>query len=216
MLLIRGVSPRGWEYAVFRRDMAAPGSSDATVTGFVMLARLGNRVATISWLSNGKLYSACVNPYTGTPKVWPRFFATLDFRGWNAPAASTLTTAITGSWQSIGTSTGGGAVLQYAFTPAGRYAFTGVGQRYMALSRFEAAVWTSTTFGDGAYSVRGNELTLTPDRGQPESYFVRLEQESADGRSWTEKLYMMTPQSVMYLDGARVEDNEFGLSRLDP
>jgi hypothetical protein len=107
-------------------------------------------------------------------------------------------------------------VLQYAFTPAGRYAFIGVGQRYMALSRFEAAVWTSTTFGDGSYSVRGNELTLTPDRGQRETYLIRLEQESKDGRNWTEKLYLMKPERVMHLDGSRVEDNEVGLARINP
>ena len=212
---VRGVSPQGWEYAIVQSDMAAPGSPDANLTGFVMLVRLGNRTAMISWLSKAKLYSTCVHVYTGLPKVWPRFFATLQFKGWTAPPGSRLTSAVTGSWESFGTSTGGGAVLQYAFTPAGRYAFTGVGQRYMALSRFEAAVWTSTTFGDGAYSIRGNELTLIPDQGgQPETFFIRLEQESRDGQNWTEKLYMMKPQRVTYLDGARIEDNEIGLSRL--
>ncbi len=212
--LIRGVSAQGWEYAIVRRDMAAPGSSDATLTGFVMMARLGNREAMISWLSKAQLYSTCVQFYTGLPNVWPRFFATLGFRGWTPPAGSGLAKGIIGSWESFGSSTGGGAVLQYAFTPAGRYAFFGVGQRYMALSRFEAAVWTSTTFGDGSYTVRGNELTLTPDRGQPETYVIRLEQESKDGRNWTEKLYMMKPERVMHLDGARVEDNEVGLTRV--
>lgn len=214
--LIRGTSAQGWEYAIARSDMAAPGSPDANLTGFVMMARLGNREAMISWLSKAQLYSSCVQFYTGLPKVWPRFFATLGFRGWTAPAGSGggLAHRITGSWESFGSSTGGGAVLQYAFTPAGRYAFIGVGQRYMALSRFEAAVWTSTTFGDGSYSVRGNELTLTPDRGPPETYLIRLEQESRDGRSWTEKLYMMRPQQVRYLDAVRVEDNEVGLTRV--
>jgi len=215
MQLIRGVSAQGWEYAIVRRDMAAPGSADATLTGFVMMARLGNREAMISWLSKAQLYSSCVQFYTGLPKVWPRFFSTLGFRNWTVPAGSGFARAIVGSWESFGSSTGGGAVLQYAFTPAGRYAFFGVGQRYMALSRFEAAVWTSTTFGDGSYSVRGNELTLTPDRGQPETYVIRLEQESKDGRTWTEKLYMMKPQLVRYLDGSRVEDNEVGLTRVN-
>ena len=44
----------------------------------------------------------------------------------------------------------------------------------------------------------------------------RLEQESKDGRSWTEKLYMMKPERVTYLDGSRVEDNEVGLARINP
>ena len=212
--LIHGVSAQGWEYAIVHRDMAAPGSPDATLTGFVMMARLGNREAMISWLSKAQLYSTCVQYYTGLPKVWPRFFATLGFRGWTPPAGSGLAQRVVGSWESFGSSTGGGAVLQYAFTPAGRYAFIGVGQRYMALSRFEAAVWTSSTFGDGSYTVRGNELTLTSDRGERETYIIRLEQESKDGRTWTEKLYMMKPTQVRYLDAYRLEDNEVGLTRV--
>ena len=39
----------------------------------------------------------------------------------------------------IGTSTGGGASLEYTFNAVGRYAFVGVGQRYMALSQNLAA-----------------------------------------------------------------------------
>ena len=213
---IRGTAAQGWEYAIVRRDMAPPGSADATVTGFVMMARLGNREAMISWLSKAQLYSSCVQFYTGLPTVWPRFFASLGFRGWSAPPGSGLAPGIVGSWESFGSSTGGGAVLQYVFTPAGRYAFIGVGQRYMALSRFEAAVWTSSTFGDGSYSVRGNELTLTPDHGPRETYIIRLEQESRDGRTWTQKLYMMKPEQVMHLDGSRLEDNEVGLARVNP
>lgn len=210
---VRATAAQGWEYAVVRRDMAPPGSPDATLTAFVMLVRLGDHVATITWLSKAQLYSTCIHVYTGLPKVWPRFFASLGFKGWTA-GASGFAQGVTGSWESFGSSTGGGAVLQYAFTPAGRYAFTGVGQRYMALSRFEAAVWTSTTFGDGAYAVRGNELTLRPDRGDAEVYVVRLERESTDGRTWSEKLYLMRPERVTYLDGSRIEDNEVGLTRM--
>lgn len=74
---------------------------------------------------------------------------------------------------------------------------------------------SSKAFCDGSYSVRGNELTLIPDKnGQPETYVIRLEQESRDGQHWTAKLYMMMPQRVTCLDGSRIEDNEIGLSRL--
>src|SRR5262249_18397328 len=136
-------------------------------------------------------------------------------RSWPASAAAALARRVQGRWQAIGTSTGGGAVLQYAFSPAGRYAFTGVGQRYMALSRFEAAVWTSSTFGDGAYTIRGPELLLRPDRGNPDRYLFRLEEVSENGgRSWTEKLFMMQPTSVVTMDGSTIRDNEVGLERL--
>ena len=219
-VLLSGVAPQGWEYAIIRRGIVWPADPYAELGGFIMVARLGDRVAVVSWLSKDPRLSACfMYGYAFQPEVWPRFFANLSFRGWrgSAPSATALAQRVQGTWESIGTSTGGGAALQYAFTPAGRYAFFGVGQRYMALSRFEAAVWTSTTFGDGSYTVRGNQLTLREDRGNPDVFFFRLEQVSEDGgRSWTEKLFMMQPTRVTTLDGATTRDNEIALVRRNP
>lgn len=211
--LVRAVAPQGWQYVMIGRTLARTGEADANVFGSIMAANVGGRTAVISWLSKAPLMSSCLHFYTGLPKVWPRFFANLQFRG-SPPAGGELAKQVQGVWHSIGTSTGGGASLEYAFSPSNRYAFTGVGQRYMALSSTLAAVWTSSTFGDGSYSVRGNELTLKPDRGDAETYVIRLEQVSKDGgRTWTEKLYMMRPTPVAYLDGTRLEDNEVGLER---
>ena len=217
-VLVRGVAPQGWEYAMLRRGILWPANPDAQLGGFIMVARLGDRVAVVSFLSKDPRFSDCyMNGYSFHPEVWPRFFANLRFRNWTPSSGSGLSQRIQGSWESFGTSTGGGAALQYAFTPAGRYAFFGVGQRYMALSRFEAAVWTSTTFGDGSYAIRGNELTLRPDRGDPDVFFIRLEQVSEDGgRTWAEKLFMMQPTRTVTLDGSTIRDNEVGLERRNP
>ena len=213
-ILVHGVAPQGWEYAIIRRGILWPAQPDAQLGGFIMAVNLGNRIAIVSFLSKDPRLSSCyMYGYAFQPEVWPRFFASLRFRGWSA-SASGLAQGIQGAWESFGTSTGGGAALQYAFTPAGRYAFFGVGQRYMALSRFEAAVWTSTTFGDGAYTIRGGELTLRADRGSADVFFVRLEQVSEDlGRTWTEKLFIMQPTRVTTLDGAVIRDNEVALVR---
>ena len=217
-VLVRGVAPQGWEYALLRRGILWPANPDALLGGFIMVARLGDRVAVLSFLSKDPKLSGCyMYGYAFHPEVWPRFFAGLRFRNWTPPAGTGLAQRIHGQWESIGTSTGGGAVLQYAFTPAGRYAFTGVGQRYMGLSRYETAVWTSTTFGDGSYVLRGNELTLQPDHGGPDMFLVRLEQVSEDGgRTWTEKLFMMQPTRSVTLDGATTRDNEIALERRNP
>jgi hypothetical protein len=217
-VLVRGVAPQGWEYALLRRGIVYPANPDAQLGGFIMVARLGDRDAVVSFLSKDPRFSACyMYGYAFHPEVWPRFFANLHFRNWTPPSGTGLAQRIQGSWESFGTSTGGGAALQYAFTPAGRYAFFGVGQRYMALSRFEAAVWTSTTFGDGSYSIRGGELVLRPDHGDPDVFFIRLEQVSEDGgRTWTEKLFMMQPTRTVNLDGARIHDNEVGFERRNP
>lgn len=218
MILVRGVSPEGWEYALMRLGIVHPQNPDAQAGGFVMAARLGDRVALISFLSKDPRLSACYQyGYLFHPEVWPRFFASLRFRNWTPPSATALARQIQGSWESFGTSSGGGAALQYAFTPAGRYAFFGVGQRYMALSRFEAAVWTSRTFGDGTYVIRGNELILRPDHGDPDVFLVRLEQVSDDGgRTWREKLFMMQPTRTVTIDGASTHDNEVGFERRNP
>ena len=217
-VLVRGVAPQGWEYALIRRGILHPQNPDAQLGGFVMAARVGDRVALVSFLSKDPRLSACYQyGYEFHPVVWPRFFASLRFRNWTPPAGSDLARKLQGSWESFGTSTGGGAALQYAFTPAGRYAFFGVGQRYMALSRFETAVWTSRTFGDGGYVLRGGELTLRPDHGDPDVFFIRLEQVSEDGgRTWTEKLFMMQPTRSVTIDGASIHDNEVGFERRNP
>ncbi len=195
-VLIRGFAAQGWEYVVIKRGIALRGSTadplnEQQFFGFIMAAKLGDRVAVVSGLSNDPLVSSCFGKSLGD--VWPRFFSTLQFRTWTPPAGSGFAKKIHGIWESISTSIGGGAVLRYVFTPAGRYAEIGVVQRYMSLSRTEAAVWTSKTFGDGSYSVRGNQITFRPDRGKPDVGFLRLEQVSEDGgKTWKEKLYILT------------------------
>jgi len=194
--LIQGVSAQGWVYVMVKQGIALRGSArdplnEQQFFGFIMVANLGNRVAAISGLSKDPLVSACFGRSLGD--VWPRFFSSLQFRNWNPPAGNDFAQKIHGVWQAISTSVGGGAVHRYVFTPAGRYAELGVTQRYMNLSRTEYAIWTSKTFGDGAYSISGNQMTFRPDRGKPETGFLRLEQISEDGgKTWKEKLYILT------------------------
>ena len=218
-LLVRGLAPQGWEYVVLRRPIVSPNDRESSLGGTVMVAKLGDRDAIVSFFSGDPRHSVCYQyGYSFHPEVWPRFFASLRFRNWTGPAATALAQRVQGGWQSIGTSTGGGAVLQYAFTPSGRYAFFGVGQRYMVLSHFDAVVWTSPTFGDGSYVIRGNELTLRPDHGgAPDPFLFRLEQVSEDGgRTWTEKLFLMQPTRVTTIDGTTLHDNEIALERRNP
>jgi hypothetical protein len=64
---------------------------------------------------------------------------------------------------------------------------------------------TDAYFGDGAYAVKGHQITLTPDsktRGAQTGYF-RVEQESKDGgRTWAEKLYLLLTSRI---DGREYE-----------
>jgi len=190
----RGVAAQGWEYFIIKKGIVFRGSPVGPDTpqffGFVMVAKLGNRVATLSGLSKDPLVSACFG--TKLANLWPRFFSTLNFKNWAPTAGAGFAERIQGLWESYGSSVGGGALGQHVFTAAGRYAEIGILQRYMALSRYETAIWTSKTFGDGGYTIRGNQLLLTPDRGNPEVRYIRLEQVSEDGgKTWLENLYLL-------------------------
>ena len=192
---IRGVSAQGWEYLLVKRGIALRGSprgplQEQVFFSFVMVAKLGDRIAAVTGFSKDPLVSSCFG--SSLENVWPRFFSTLRFNNWTSPAESGLAQKIQGVWESYGSSIGGAAATRYAFNAAGRYAEAGTMQRYVGISRFVTEVWTSRTFGDGAFTVRGNEITLTPDTGKPETAVVRLEELSQDGgKTWVEKLYIL-------------------------
>src|SRR2546423_13281630 len=127
-LLNRGVSPQGWEYAVVRRGIAAKGSIDPSPEGFAMAvaAKLGDRVATVSWYSGGTLTSSCFVDHHATdfPEVGPRFFDALQFRSYGSAAGGALGKGLGGFCESFGATLGGGSVNQHAFTPVDRYAWS--------------------------------------------------------------------------------------------
>ncbi len=199
-LLIRGTSAQGWEYVMVKRGIALRGTpvdplNEQQFLGFIMVAKLGNRLAAVSGLSADPLVSSCFGSSLGD--VWPRFFSTLQFKNWTPLAGSGFAQKIRGIWMSVSTNIGSGTAHRYVFTPAGRYSEVGVMQRYMGLSRTETAVWTSKTFGDGSYSIRGNQITFTPDRGKPDVGYLRLEQVSENGgKTWVEKLYILTASTL--------------------
>ena len=189
--VIRGVAAQGWEYAIVKRGIAPRGvQTDRQFFGFVMVAKLRAQVATIFGVALDPLVSSCFGALLGN--VWPQFFASLQFRNF-APVESGLAQRLVGVWESYGSSIGGAASLRYAFSPSGRYAESGAMRRYAGNDR----VWTATTFGDGAYALRGNEITLIPDQGPREVGTIRLEQVSEDGgTTWVEKLYLVKPNPM--------------------
>ena len=200
--VIRGVASQGWEYLIVKRGMALRGSPADPLRaqglfGFVMVAKLGARVATVFGVSFDPLVSSCFG--SALDNVWPRFFSTLRFRSVPGASEHVLAEGMIGAWESYGSSLGSAASIQYVFTPAGRYAELGAMRRVTIDS-----VWMSTTFGDGAYRLRGNEITLLPDVGRPEVGSLRLERVSEDGgRTWMEILYFLrsAPQLAVNLCG---------------
>ena len=96
-----------------------------------------------------------------------------------------------GVWMSA-TATAGD---RFAFASNGRFAGASASQKYYVTSSNELLTVTDAYFGDGAYSIRGNRVTLIHDneKNNPETGFIRVEQESKDdGRTWKDKLYLVT------------------------
>ncbi len=197
--MVHGVSGQGWEYVIVRRGIAPPRSPE-TRLGFVFLAKLGNWLGVISGVSKDPLVSTCFGELASN--AWPRFFYSLSFKGWTpTDQSAAMRKKMAGVW-TVATAT---AADQITFAGNGRYANAAASQQYSRISSSEALATTQAFFGNGAYTLRGNAITLTQDnqKNRPEAGFVRVEEESKDeGRSWAEVLYLLRTSSV---DGKEYE-----------
>jgi hypothetical protein len=198
--MIRGISPQGWEYFILKQGLRPVAGNFSDVFAFVFVARLGNQVASIAGISKDPLVSNCFG--LNLKDVWPKFFYSLQFKNWNSPGQENeIMKRMTGVWMAA-TATAGDRIV---FAPNGRFAGASAAQRYYATSSNELLTVTDAYFGDGAYSIRGNQITLIHDndKSKPEKAFMRLEQESQDGgRTWKDKLYLLRKSAV---DGSEYE-----------
>ncbi len=190
--IIRGTSGQGWDYVIVKRGIGPRGSPE-TRLGFVFVAKLNDRLAVISGLSKDPLVSTCFGELAHN--AWPGFFYSLSFKNWPpTDQAAAMRRRIAGVW------IGGGATAadRFVFAANGRYGGASASQQYNVLSSREVLETTTAFFGDGAYTLRGNTITLTPDnRKRPENGFIRLEEESKDeGRSWVETLYLLRTSEI--------------------
>jgi hypothetical protein len=88
------------------------------------------------------------------------------------------------------------------FAGNGRFANAAAAQQYH-LGTNELITTTQAYFGNGAYTLRGNAITMKQDDGRITPGFFRVEQESKDeGRTWADVLYLMRTSSV---DGKEYE-----------
>jgi hypothetical protein len=197
--LVRGTSGQGWDYVIVRRGIAPPGSPESRL-GFVFVARLSDRLAVISGVSRDPLVSTCMGELASN--AWPRFFYSLSFKSWTpTDLASAMRKKIVGVW----TAATGTSADQFTFAANGRYGGAAAAQEYNRISNTEVLQTTQAFFGNGAYTLKGNAIILTPDdrKNHPETGFIRVEEESKDdGRSWVEALYLLRTSAV---DGKEYE-----------
>jgi len=195
-VIIHGASGQGWEYVIMRRGIAPPNSQESRL-GSVMVARLGSRVAVISTLSKDPLVSACMGENIAAT-VWPKFFYSLSFKGWpQADHTPEMRKALAGEWIAA-TATAGDKVT---FAGNGRFANAAAAQQYH-LTSTELITTTQAYFGNGTYTLRGNAITMVQDDKRTDNGFYRVEQESKDGRTWADVLYLMRTSTV---DGQEYE-----------
>jgi hypothetical protein len=197
--VVHGISGQGWEYLIVKRGIGHPGPY-ATLLGFVFVAKLGNWLGVVSGLSKDPLISSCMGELQGN--AWPKFFYTLGFKSWtNTDQSAALRQRMIGTW-TIATAN---VADQFTFAANGRYASGAASQQYTNINNSEVLTTTQGFFGNGAYTLRGNAITLMPDdkSRRAEAGFVRVEEESQDeGRTWTQRLYLMRTSSV---DGKEYE-----------
>jgi hypothetical protein len=195
--IVHGTSGQGWEYVIIRRGIAPPNSQESRL-GFVMIAKLDNRLAVISGVSKDPLVSACMGENTGATN-WPKFFYSLGFKSWpQADHSQQMRRLLAGEWIAA-TATAGDKIT---FAGNGRFANAAAAQQYHLTSN-ELITTTQAYFGNGSYILRGNAITLTQDDRRTDHGFFRVEQESKDGgRTWADVFYLMRTSSV---DGQEYE-----------
>jgi hypothetical protein len=197
--VIRGTSGQGWDYLIVKHGIRKPGMGPRgqweTLLGFVLVARLDNRVAVISGMSKDPLVSACMGELTGAT-TWPIFFYSLSFKSWQpSDQTAAMRKQLAGTWTAA-TAT---AADRFVFAGNGRYATAAAAQQYYRTSSTELLTTTQAYFGNGAYSLQGNAITLTQDdrKNQPENGFIRVEEESKDdGRTWAPTLYLLRTSGI--------------------
>ena len=191
--ITRGTSGQGWDYVIVRRGVGPRGSTESRL-GFVFVVKLNDRLAFISGVSQDPLVSTCMGELAGN--VWPRFFYSVSFRNWRPlDQSAALRQKIAGTW----TAATGNSASRFVFDANGRYSDAAASQRSSRINSSETLQTTQAYFGNGAYALRGNTITLTPDseRNRPESGFIRVEEESTDdGRTWTQTLYLLRVSAV--------------------
>jgi len=196
--IIRGYSPQGWEYFIIKQGLKPRAGNYSDIFVFVFVARLGARMAVITGISKDPLVSNCFG--LNLKDIWPKFFYSLHFKNWNNTNDKETMQRLAGVWIAA-TATAGDRM---AIAPNGRYAGASAAQHYYSNGAAMTTV-TDAYFGDGAYVVHGNQITLTRDndKSRQENGYFRVEQESMDGgRAWKTKLYLLRKSNI---DGSDYE-----------
>jgi hypothetical protein len=163
-----------------------------TVGATLLVAKVGDQLATVVVTSKDFLWSSCFGELHGD--AWPKFFYSLQFKD-ERPSGQEPTAIrqrLAGSWITATAGVG----LAYTFQANGRYARTGATQYRSRVTDTTVLQTTQGFLGDGAYSFEGNTIVLTGDNHKRSAYFFCIQQVSKDGgKTWRDELCLMDPGS---------------------
>lgn len=193
---MRGVSDTGWPYFWNKADLwQGPSAFSQRGSAMAMAVPAGPGRVQVVW---GRGVPLC----TLDDVSFVRLFLSLRPRGWASDGGQALARDLLGTWRWTGGASGSDLLQQYTFQPGGRFirdagsaVRTGVQER------------TATSTGGGAYGLRGSELVLTRDGGEPRAYRVRIYEELYAG-SWRRVMSLWderggSPGTVEYLQVGR-------------
>jgi hypothetical protein len=192
-IFTKGIAPAGWEYYKKEIGIRAVNNPQTEIYGFVFLAKLNGAVAVI-----GGCYNHSTDLLDEQSKTdWIQFFHSLDFKNYKSTGASALAKDIIGNWL-IGSSSG---VSTYEFASNGHYANANAFSTSHQVSDYAVKETTTSFVGDGTYSIKGNELTLTSNKGIIQKPKIRIFYQKEYG-DWLKTIGMLSNSTV---DGTSYE-----------
>lgn len=185
----RGTAAAGWSYLVIQKSIRGQVGDYGTLLGTrIFAAQLGDRTAIITTTGKDPLVSQCFGAMVRDE--WPRLFFSLAFKNWTpVPQDSLVRRRLAGTWTTATAS----VADRYTFAANGRFASAAAAMTVTRISPTELLQTTNAYFGDGSYRISGNTITLTSDRDRahPQRGFFRIEADTQDGNTWTDRLCLL-------------------------
>jgi len=191
--LSKGFTPQGLEYCSLEAGMSKLSSDGSRYDGFedggALVIKSGNQIVIIAARHTSMLaHTDCVNKY----ETWRRFFNSFTVK--NATPSQTKddpSKRIIGVWTLAST---GAASGEYVFAANGNYQLVGgVGTSSTSHDDYYKYIHLTTYAfkGDGAFSIKGNQLNLNKPGDVPEQVQYRFEQVNHGGTGWKDRLYLL-------------------------
>ncbi len=194
-IITKGVSPDGWKY--MKEEMGIRKMVDdkaIQIYGFVMLVQLGNQVAIIA--------GSFADPQSllwETKNVdWQLFFHSLSFKNFKQQGTNPLQKILPGKWMT-GSYSG---MLTYTFAANGHYASGAAFSTTREYSTYQLIEKTTSFVGDGTYTLKGNQLSMTNARTKKvQTSRLRIYDQFQYG-GWTHHIGLLSksagPDGTMY------------------